>query len=50
MITVHADRCSGCGLCVKNCHEDCLALVGAAVDAYRYYRTGKDDEQVEVKS
>ncbi len=31
MITVHSDRCSGCGLCVKNCHEDCLALVDGAI-------------------
>ncbi len=35
MITVHADRCSGCGLCVKNCHEDCLALIAGAIQIDR---------------
>ena len=27
MIVVDKDRCIGCGLCVKICHEDCIALV-----------------------
>jgi nitroreductase/NAD-dependent dihydropyrimidine dehydrogenase PreA subunit len=35
MITFHADRCSACGLCVENCHEDSLALVDGALQIDR---------------
>ncbi len=35
MITFQQDRCSGCGLCVDNCHEACLALVNGAVQIDR---------------
>jgi nitroreductase/NAD-dependent dihydropyrimidine dehydrogenase PreA subunit len=35
MITFHADRCNGCGLCVENCHEDSLALVDGAIQIDR---------------
>jgi nitroreductase/NAD-dependent dihydropyrimidine dehydrogenase PreA subunit len=35
MITFHPERCSGCGLCVDNCHEDSLALVEGAVEIDR---------------
>lgn len=31
MITIQPERCTGCGLCVKNCHEDCLSLVEGVV-------------------
>ena len=31
MITIHSDRCSGCGLCVETCHEDSLILVDGAI-------------------
>jgi nitroreductase/NAD-dependent dihydropyrimidine dehydrogenase PreA subunit len=27
MIVVDKDKCTGCGSCVKICHEDCMALV-----------------------
>jgi len=29
VITVNADKCIGCGLCVKVCHNRCVALVDA---------------------
>jgi nitroreductase/NAD-dependent dihydropyrimidine dehydrogenase PreA subunit len=29
MITFREDRCTGCGLCVENCHEAGLTLVGS---------------------
>ncbi len=35
MITFHQDRCSGCGLCVDNCHESSLALVEGAIQIDR---------------
>ena len=28
MITLDQDRCKGCGMCVKVCHNCCIALVG----------------------
>jgi nitroreductase/NAD-dependent dihydropyrimidine dehydrogenase PreA subunit len=31
MIVVDKDECTGCGLCVKICHEHCMALVDDAV-------------------
>ena len=31
MITIRAERCTGCGLCVETCHEDSLALVDGAI-------------------
>jgi nitroreductase/NAD-dependent dihydropyrimidine dehydrogenase PreA subunit len=31
MITINSERCSGCGLCVKNCHEACITLVDGAI-------------------
>jgi len=31
MIVVNKDECTGCGLCVKICHEHCMALVDDTV-------------------
>ncbi len=35
MITFHQDRCSGCGLCINNCHESCLAMVNGTIQIDR---------------
>jgi MinD superfamily P-loop ATPase len=35
MIMLNEDRCSSCGLCVENCHEDTLALVDGAIQIDR---------------
>jgi ferredoxin len=35
MITIRAERCSGCGLCVETCHEGSLALVDGAIQIDR---------------
>ncbi|MCP4538538.1 MAG: hypothetical protein GY832_15490 [Chloroflexi bacterium] len=31
MVTVDKDRCTGCGSCVKICHEGCISLTNSAV-------------------
>jgi len=31
MIVVDAEKCTGCGLCVRICHEHCIALVDGSV-------------------
>ncbi len=35
MITFHQDRCSGCGLCINNCHESSLAIVDGMIQIDR---------------
>lgn len=35
MITIHADRCTGCGLCVETCHESCLNLTDSLLQINR---------------
>ncbi len=32
MIFVDKDKCTQCGLCVKTCHQDCMALVDSTVE------------------
>ena len=37
MIAINGDRCTGCGSCVKICHEGCLSLVNGKPKIERKY-------------
>lgn len=40
MITINDDKCNGCGLCAKICHESCIELINNKIEInYNYCST-----------